>query len=91
MVIGFDGKAMGGWQGVFIALREKYEKKDPSITKETFVQLKNDLDAFRQKHSSAGFMDKFPIEGPSGRLGIPPITTAEALAMISKVRMAIGG
>lgn len=89
-VLGYDGKPIAGAQGVFISLRERLDKKDPSITKETFIQLKNDLEAFRGKHASAGFMDKFPIEGPSGRLGFPPITTSEALALISKVRMAIG-
>ena len=87
MVTGYDGNAIGGYQGVFIALREKFEKGNSSVTKGTFTQLKADLEAFREKNATAGFMDKNPISGSSASLGFPPISNAEALALSSKVKM----
>ncbi|MGR3318763.1 MAG: hypothetical protein ACUZ8O_09825 [Candidatus Anammoxibacter sp.] len=87
MATGYDGKAISGYQGVFISLREKFEKGDSSVNKGTFTQLKSDLEAFREKNATAGFMDKNPITGASASLGFPPISTAEALALLSKVKM----
>lgn len=86
-VKGYDGKAIAGWQGVFIALREKFEQKAPGVTKEMFFQLQKDLEAFREKHASAGFMDKNPIEGTSKQLGFPPISNSEAMALNTKIKL----
>ena len=86
-VKGYDGQAIGGWQGIFIALREKFEKKDPGVTKETFIQLQKDLEAFRERHATAGVMDKNPIEGVSKKFGFPPISNSEAMALNTKVKL----
>jgi len=87
MALGYDGKELVGYQDVFISIREKFEKNDPSVTKQTILQLKSDLETFREKNASGGFMDKFTIEGASTKLGFPPITTSESLALLAKVKM----
>ena len=46
MAVGYDGKEIGGYMGVFIDLQEKLKAGDQGITKETFVQLLADVDTF---------------------------------------------
>lgn len=91
MLTSYGGKPFTGFQAVFIALRERFEGDDPNVTRETFIQLQKDLDEFRAKYATAGFMEKHPLGGPSARLGFPPISTAEALAITSKIRMTLQG
>ena len=57
-----------------------------------FIQRIKPLYFLSEKEVSAyaflkGFMDKFSIEGGSAKLGFPPITTSESLALLAKVKM----
>ncbi len=86
MAVGYDGKEIGGYMGVFIDLQEKLKAGDQGVTKETFVQLLADVDTFRDAHCTAGFGEKFPIEGASASLGFPDITPSEAQAIFAKIK-----
>lgn len=89
MAIGYDGKPIGGYMGIYFDLVEKYKAGDTSVTKETFVQLKKDLEDFREKHTTAAFGQKSPIEGKSRGLGFPNITASEAQALLAKIKNTI--
>ena len=89
MALGYDGKPIGGYMGVFIDLQEKFKANDGSVTKETFEQLLKDVEAFRDKNATLGFGQKASIEGPSASLGFPPITASEAQAIFAKIKVSI--
>lgn len=89
MAVGYDGKPISGYMGVYIDVNSKYEANDPSVTKDTFVQLQKDLEEFRDKNGALGFGQKASIEGPSASLGFPPITPAEAQALLAKIKINI--
>ena len=86
MAVGYDGKEIGGYMGVFIGLQDKLKAGDASVTKETFVQLLADVDVFRDAHATDTFGQKSPIEGKSASLGFPDITASEAQAIFAKIK-----
>ncbi len=87
MAVGYDGKPITGYMGVYLDMMEKFKANDPSVTKDTFVQLSKDLEAFRDKNGSLGFGQKAAIEGASASLGFPDITPSEAQAMLAKMKI----
>ncbi|MGR3220648.1 MAG: hypothetical protein ACUZ8H_12665 [Candidatus Anammoxibacter sp.] len=89
MALGYDGKPISGYMGVYIDLAEKLESDDTSVTKETFAQLLKDVEVFRDKNVALGFGQKAPLEGPSASLGFPDMTAAEAQALFAKLKIHI--
>ena len=87
MALGYDGKPISGYMGVYIDLAEKLESDDTSVTKETFEQLLKDVEVFRDKNVTLGFGQKAPLEGPSASLGFPDMTTSEAQALFAKIKI----
>ncbi|MCF6148149.1 MAG: hypothetical protein E3K37_05770 [Candidatus Kuenenia sp.] len=89
MAIGYDGKPLTGYMGVYGDLVEKYNANDPSVTKDIFIQLVKDLEIFLDAHATDGFGSKSPVEGQSAGLGFPEITTSEAQALRTKIKTTI--
>jgi len=75
--------------GVYGDLVEKYNARDASVTKNTFIQLVKDLEAFMDAHETDGFGSKSSIEGKSASLGFPKITTSEAQALRTKIKTTV--
>ena len=87
MAVGYDGKPIGGYMGVYIGLAEKLNSDDQSVTKETFGQLLKDVEVFRDKNAALPFGKKAPLEGPSASLGFPDMTPSEAQALFAKLKI----
>lgn len=87
MALGYDGKPITGYMGVFIDITNRYEASDGDITKETIEQLVKDIEVFRDKNVALGFGQKASLEGPSASLGFPPMTTSEAQAVFAKIKI----
>ena len=68
MALGYDGKPITGYMGVYIDLNAKFEANDSNVTKATFEQLVNDLEVFREKNGALGFGQKASVEGESAVL-----------------------
>lgn len=88
MALGYDGKPITGYMGVYIDLNSKFEAND-GVTKATFEQLVTDLEVFREKNGSLGFGQKASVEGPSASLNFPPMTPSEVQALLAKIKINI--